>query len=118
VLPNLTTVFSLLARDDTKIGVFESDGMSQMMRIVIRANTEPNKNGGPGKRCFKIVKDFILKRTNTFFLLVIVNTYSAGICGESFKLTLNIQNINPYIAGPMPLQSPRIPVTQPCETPC
>ena len=52
VLPNLTTVFSLLARDDNKMGVLESDGMSQMMRMAIRANTEPNKNGGPGKRCF------------------------------------------------------------------
>ena len=66
VLPNLTTVFSLFARDDTKMGVLESDGMSQMTRMAIRANTEPNKNGGPGKRCFKIRKDCLLKRTNTF----------------------------------------------------
>ena len=54
VFPIFTTVFSLLFRDATKIeDVLASDGISHIMRIAASARIEPNKNGGPGKRCFK-----------------------------------------------------------------
>ena len=52
MLPSLTTVLSLLF-DVKSMGVFKSDGMSHIMRIAASASTEPKRNGGPGRRCFK-----------------------------------------------------------------
>lgn len=52
VLPILTNVWSLLFRDVTNIEDLRLDGIKRVTKMAIRANTEPNKNGGPGSKCF------------------------------------------------------------------
>ncbi|RNA03793.1 hypothetical protein BpHYR1_006032 [Brachionus plicatilis] len=69
--------------------------------MATRARAEPKRKGGP-----------------VVFAELPSTTDSEDPLEFSFRFTLNIQNKKPYIAGPMPLHRPRIPVTIPCDTPC
>lgn len=58
VFPIFTIVFSLLyldervVDDESRMGAFFAGGISHVTNMAISASTEPNKNGGPGSKCF------------------------------------------------------------------
>ncbi len=54
VLPNLTTVLSLLDLCVIRIGDLNEDGTIHVTNIAHKARIAPNRNGGPGNKCLKL----------------------------------------------------------------
>ncbi len=53
-LPIFTRVWSLLFRfEEINIEDLCDDGISQITNMADKASMEPNRNGGPGSKCFK-----------------------------------------------------------------